>query len=246
MLPFPAAPRFESSSSDSLSSNSSFVNPFAANSHDLISGELTTITISDYSNQSISSDTSSIAPTQSTNFYSFQSSFSPSPNHGIFEDHPGLNPNDERVVEYQCEIREKLEELNGDPETALIMAEALHGESDNIPFLESIANDLSINGVDSQSYQEALNLIAPSTLHKFEIVPLIDLHIGTLYFSFTNPSLFMLLTLVLPLVYFLIKNGGGKLVPNGWQSLVELIYDFVLNPVNEQIRRSFFQRSPKR
>jgi F0F1-type ATP synthase membrane subunit a len=27
----------------------------------------------------------------------------------------------------------------------------------------------------------------------------------------------------------------GKSVPNAWQSLVELIYDFVLNLVNEQI-----------
>ncbi len=61
--------------------------------------------------------------------------------------------------------------------------------------------------------------------------------IGDLYFSFTNPSLFMLLTLslVLVLVHFVTKNGGGNSVPNAWQSLVELIYDFVLNLVNEQI-----------
>ncbi|CAI8606925.1 unnamed protein product [Vicia faba] len=61
--------------------------------------------------------------------------------------------------------------------------------------------------------------------------------IGELYFSFTNPSLFMLLTLslVLLLVHFVTKKGGGKSVPNAWQSLVELIYDFVPNLVNEQI-----------
>ncbi|KAI3872667.1 hypothetical protein MKX03_004242, partial [Papaver bracteatum] len=47
----------------------------------------------------------------------------------------------------------------------------------------------------------------------------------------------MLLTLrlVLLLVHFVTKNGGGNLVPNAWQSLVEKIYDFVLNLVNEQI-----------
>uniref|UniRef100_A0A3Q7FJ37 F-ATPase protein 6 n=1 Tax=Solanum lycopersicum TaxID=4081 RepID=A0A3Q7FJ37_SOLLC len=43
------------------------------------------------------------------------------------------------------------------------------------------------------------------------------------------------LSLVLLLVYFVTKKGGGNSVPNAWQSLVELIYDFVLNPVNEQI-----------
>ncbi|MCL7024644.1 hypothetical protein MKW94_024881 [Papaver nudicaule] len=61
--------------------------------------------------------------------------------------------------------------------------------------------------------------------------------IGNLFFSFTNSSLFMLLTLslVLLLVHFVTKNGGGNLVPNAWQSLVEQIYDFVLNLVNEQI-----------
>ncbi|KAM3738292.1 hypothetical protein ACB098_09G121100 [Castanea mollissima] len=60
---------------------------------------------------------------------------------------------------------------------------------------------------------------------------------GDLYFSFTNPSLFMLLTLslVLLLVHLVTKNGGGNSIPNAWQSLVELIYDFVPNLVNEQI-----------
>nr|AYV91168.1 hypothetical protein [Helianthus annuus] len=76
-----------------------------------------------------------------------------------------------------------------------------------------------------------------SPLEQFDILPLIPMNIGNLYFSFTNSSLFMLLTLslVLLLIHFVTKKGGGNLVPNAWQSLVELIYDFVLNLVNEQI-----------
>lgn len=76
-----------------------------------------------------------------------------------------------------------------------------------------------------------------SPLDQFSILPLIPMKIGNLYFSFTNSSLFMLLTLsfVLLLIHFVTKKGGGNLVPNAWQSLVELIYDFVLNLVNEQI-----------
>nr|UWI54097.1 ATPase subunit 6 [Erigeron annuus] len=76
-----------------------------------------------------------------------------------------------------------------------------------------------------------------SPLEQFSIIPLIPMKIGNLYFSFTNSSLFMLLTLslVLLLIHFVTKKGGGNLVPNAWQSLVELIYDFVLNLVNEQI-----------
>ena len=76
-----------------------------------------------------------------------------------------------------------------------------------------------------------------SPLEQFSIIPLIPMKIGNLYFSFTNSSLFMLLTLslFLLLVHFVTKKGGGNLVPNAWQSLVEFIYDFVLNLVNEQI-----------
>lgn len=76
-----------------------------------------------------------------------------------------------------------------------------------------------------------------SPLDQFSIHPILDLNIGPFFFSFTNLALFMLLTLgFVLLVFFLVtKKGGGKLVPNALQSLVELIYDFVLNLVNEQI-----------
>jgi F-type H+-transporting ATPase subunit a len=92
----------------------------------------------------------------------------------------------------------------------------------------------------------------PSTpLDQFAIYPIIDLHVGNYYFSFTNIALYMLLTVVLVVFLFFVvtKKGGGKSVPNAWQSLVELIYDFVLNLVNEQIgglsgnvKQKFFPR----
>ena len=93
--------------------------------------------------------------------------------------------------------------------------------------------------------------VVESPLDQFSIHPIMDLHIGNYYFSFTNPSLSMLLTLglVLLLVFVVTKKGGGKSVPNAWQSLVELIYDFVTNLVNEQIgglsgnvKQKFFPR----
>lgn len=191
-----------------------------------------------------SSDTSLRTPSQSTtpiDDYSLQSSGTQGSSNGIYEDHPGLNPSSERIVELQSDIHEKLTELmpNKSAQDVMVASEALHGESNHIPFLEHLLNDLNQNGIEGEAYRDALDLagIVPSPLEQFEIVPLIDLKIGDLYFSFTNPSLFMLLTLslFLLLVHFVTKKGGGKLVPNAWQSLVELIYDFVLNPVNEQI-----------
>nr|YP_009940671.1 ATP synthase F0 subunit 6 [Passiflora edulis]QNZ92481.1 ATP synthase F0 subunit 6 [Passiflora edulis] len=196
---------------------------------------------------SSSSDISSRASSQSTttiNDYRNQSSgtqASESESAGIFEDHPGLNPNDERIIELQCEIREKLQELmiNRSEDAVLAAAEGLHAESDNVPFMQSILDDLNRNGVQGEAYREALDLaqLVPSPLDQFSILPLIPMKMGNLSFSFTNPSLFMLLTLslFLLLLSFVTKKGGGKSVPNAWQSLVELLYDFVLNPVNEQI-----------
>nr|ABF70811.2 ATPase subunit 6 [Zea perennis] len=79
--------------------------------------------------------------------------------------------------------------------------------------------------------------VTESPLDQFSIHPILDLNIGKYYVSFTNLSLSMLLTLglVLLLVFVVTKKGGGKSVPNAFQSLVELIYDFVPNLVNEQI-----------
>ncbi|RWR97723.1 ATP synthase F0 subunit 6 mitochondrion [Cinnamomum micranthum f. kanehirae] len=154
----------------------------------------------------------------------------------FFEDHPGLNPSSERIVELQSDIHAKLGELmiNRSPQDVLVAAEALHGESNDIPFMESLLNDLNINGVQGEAFKDALDLagIVPSPLEQFSILPLIPMNIGKMDFSFTNPSLSMLLTLslVLLLVHFVTKNGGGNSVPNAWQSLVELIHDFVPNP----------------
>lgn len=150
----------------------------------------------------------------------------------------------ERAVELRAGIHDVLGELmvNRSPDEVLRAAEAVHESSNEIAFLECLLNDLYINGVESEAFAETLFLAGqaptiPSPLEQFSILPLIPMNIGHLYFSFTNSSLFMLLTLglVLLLVHFVTKNGGGNLVPNAWQSLVELIYDFVLNLVNEQI-----------
>lgn len=111
-------------------------------------------------------------------------------------------------------------------------------EAETLENIPSYPESIPSSPESFHSAVEYLNVVqAESPLEQFEIIPLIPMQIGNFYFSFTNSSLFMLLTLslVLLLVYFVTKKGGGNLVPNAWQSLVELIYDFVLNLVNEQI-----------
>ena len=62
--------------------------------------------------------------------------------------------------------------------------------------------------LDLDFYLESGVFPIPSPLEQFEIIPFLPMKIGDLYFSFTNPSLFMLLTLslVLLLVHFVTKK----------------------------------------
>lgn len=71
-----------------------------------------------------------------------------------------------------------------------------------------------------------------SPLEQFSIVTLIPLG----YVSFTNSAFFMLLTTgLVSFLFYLVTAKGGFLVPTRWQSFVEMIYEFVLNLVEEQI-----------
>jgi F-type H+-transporting ATPase subunit a len=83
------------------------------------------------------------------------------------------------------------------------------------------------------------NAFVSSPLEQFAIISIIPFHIDNFYFSFTNSSLFMLLTTgFFLLLCYLLTDGdakGGSLVPNRWQSFVEMIYEFVANLIQEQI-----------
>ena len=73
-------------------------------------------------------------------------------------------------------------------------------------------------------------------LEQFAIVSLIPFHFGNLYLSFTNSSLYLFLTIGLIILLFsMVTQNGGFLVPSRWQSLVEMIYEFVVSLVDEQI-----------
>jgi F-type H+-transporting ATPase subunit a len=73
-------------------------------------------------------------------------------------------------------------------------------------------------------------------LEQFSIVSYIPFHAGNIYLSFTNSSLYLLITISAVFsVFFLVTKNGGFLVPYRWQSVVEMIYEFVVSLVYEQI-----------
>ncbi len=72
---------------------------------------------------------------------------------------------------------------------------------------------------------------------KVRQIPIIPLSIGNFFFlSFTNSSLFMLLsTGIVFFFFYLVTFNGGTLVPNRWQSIGEILYEFVFGSLDEQI-----------
>jgi hypothetical protein len=74
---------------------------------------------------------------------------------GIYEDHPGLNPSNERVVEYQGAIHEEMQRLmiGRDPQEVMAAAERVHGESNNLEFLQGqLLADFRNNGVAGEAF----------------------------------------------------------------------------------------------
>jgi F-type H+-transporting ATPase subunit a len=74
-------------------------------------------------------------------------------------------------------------------------------------------------------------------LEQFQLVPLIPLRSGRIDISFTNSGLFMVwgMAVFFLVVYLSTLNGGGTIVPNRWQILVEGIYTTVMDFVMSNI-----------
>ncbi|MFN7094532.1 MAG: F0F1 ATP synthase subunit A, partial [Burkholderiales bacterium] len=74
-----------------------------------------------------------------------------------------------------------------------------------------------------------------SPLHQFEVHPIFKLAIGSVDISFTNASLFMVLASVLVVSFLSMTTKRRLLVPNRWQNMAELCYQFVGNIVKENV-----------
>lgn len=64
-------------------------------------------------------------------------------------------------------------------------------------------------------------------IHQFHIEPIVPIHVGGHDFSFTNASLFMVLTVVSAVAFLLIPTRSRAVVPGRWQSAAEVVYEFV-------------------
>lgn len=82
-----------------------------------------------------------------------------------------------------------------------------------------------------------------SPLSQFEIKPLVEIQAGAIDLSFTNASLFMIIAVGLVSSLMLVTTRGNTLVPNRWQALGEMLYEFVANMLKDNVGtqgRQFF------
>lgn len=74
-----------------------------------------------------------------------------------------------------------------------------------------------------------------SPFEQFQILPILPMKIGTFNISFTNSSLYTLIVVALVVLLFTLSTTKATIVPKRWQSIVEMIYEFIYNLVEEQI-----------
>ena len=82
-----------------------------------------------------------------------------------------------------------------------------------------------------------------SPLEQFEIHPIIPLQLGNVDVSFTNSSLYMVITLILAAGFVILGMRHRALVPNRMQCAVELSYEFIANLLRDTVGnegRKFF------
>jgi F-type H+-transporting ATPase subunit a len=74
-----------------------------------------------------------------------------------------------------------------------------------------------------------------SPLAQFEIKTLVDINVAGIDASFTNSSLFMVLTVATVTLFLVGGMRKSALVPGRWQSMAELSYVFIANMLKDTV-----------
>ncbi|MDX8524364.1 F0F1 ATP synthase subunit A [Mesorhizobium sp. MSK_1335] len=81
-------------------------------------------------------------------------------------------------------------------------------------------------------------------IHQFQIHPIIPLHIGGYDLSFTNSSLFMVVTIVVASAFLYMSTASRALIPGRLQSVSEMAYEFVSNMLRDSAGKHGMQFFP--
>ncbi|WP_366657573.1 F0F1 ATP synthase subunit A [Fodinicurvata sp. EGI_FJ10296] len=72
-------------------------------------------------------------------------------------------------------------------------------------------------------------------LEQFEVEPIVPIQVGTLDLSFTNASLWMVISVVLITGMLTVCMRGRALVPTRMQSLAEMFYEVIANMIRDSV-----------
>jgi F-type H+-transporting ATPase subunit a len=75
--------------------------------------------------------------------------------------------------------------------------------------------------------------LAYDPIHQFTVEKIIPIEVGGVDLSFTNASLFMVLTVAAASGFLLLSTRGRGLVPTRWQSAAEVTYEFVAQTLRD-------------
>jgi F-type H+-transporting ATPase subunit a len=72
-------------------------------------------------------------------------------------------------------------------------------------------------------------------IHQFEIKKIIPLELNNIDISFTNSSMFMILSVLVVSIFLILSIKNKKVIPNRFQIISELLYEFIANMINDNI-----------
>jgi F-type H+-transporting ATPase subunit a len=75
--------------------------------------------------------------------------------------------------------------------------------------------------------------VANGPIHQFQINKIVPIEIGGLDFSFTNSSLFMVVSVLLASGFLYFSTSSRSLIPGRAQSVAEMSYEFIANILRE-------------
>ena len=72
-------------------------------------------------------------------------------------------------------------------------------------------------------------------IHQFEIKKILPLELNNIDISFTNSSMFMILTVLVICIFLTLSIKNKKIIPDRFQIMSELFYEFIANMINDNI-----------
>ena len=81
-------------------------------------------------------------------------------------------------------------------------------------------------------------------IHQFHINKIVDFNVGGLDLSFTNSSLFMVVTVVVAGAFLYFATSSRALIPSRLQSVAEMSYEFVANMLRDAAGKQGMQFFP--